>query len=130
MEDRLELERMTVAWDAPSHAVVVQFLGFVEGGTLRKALERVIELMASRLASRLISDLREMKVLSQKDQQWIDEDWLPRAKAAGLRTNAILLPTSALARLSAEAITQRVENDIHLGYFSDIDDARQWLATL
>ncbi len=115
-----------MSWDAPSHAVLIRIYGYVEGETLRVPCNKGIDLMISKRSSRLITDSREMKALTQQDQQWVDEDWRPRARAAGLRRNAILVPKSAVAKLTVTAIVKKFD-EVQFGYFSEMDEARKWL---
>lgn len=129
MTMHFELERITVTWDAPSRSAMVVFHGYVEGEVLRAALDKVLELLTTNESSRLISDTREMKAMTQDDQRWIEEDWRPRARAAGLRLNAVLLPASAIAKLSVVAVVKKVPPvATQFAYFSELDEARAWLA--
>jgi glutathione S-transferase len=115
-----------VGWDAASQAVLVRVSGYVEDEALRDFCNKAIELMVSKRSSKLITDSREMKPLTLEDQRWIDEDWRPRAWAAGLRRNAILVPTSAVAKLSVTALVRKFD-EVQFGYFSEMDEARKWL---
>ena len=125
MDERAEIAGMTVSWDAPSHAVLIRICGYVEGEALRLPCNKAIELMISKRSSRIITDSREMRVLTQQDQQWIDDDWRPRARAAGLRRNAILVPKSAVAKLTMAAVLRKFD-EVQFGYFSELDEARKW----
>jgi hypothetical protein len=128
MSMHFEFERITVTWDAPSSAAMIVFNGYVEGEVLRAALDKVLEILVVNRSSRLISDTRNMKALTQADQGWIDEDWRPRARAAGLRLNAVLLPASTIAKLSVAAVVRKVPAEAtQFAYFSEIDQARAWL---
>ncbi|HZF51667.1 MAG TPA: hypothetical protein VE093_23595 [Polyangiaceae bacterium] len=126
MNDRAAIEPVTVHWDAPSHAVLIRFRGFAEGEILHRPCDAVIDLLISRRSSRLISDSREMKAMTQEDQRWIDEDWRPRARIAGLRLSAVVVPKSVVAQLSLTAIAKKLD-DLQYGYFSELDEARKWL---
>ena len=128
MSMHFEFEGITVTWDAPSSAAMIVFHGYVEGEVLRAALDKVLEILIANRSSRLISDTRVMKALTQADQLWIDEDWRPRARAAGLRLNAVLLPASTIAKLSVTAVVKKVPAEAtQFAYFSEIDQARAWL---
>jgi hypothetical protein len=130
MTSHFEFEGITVTWDEPSNAAMVVFHGYVEGKVLREALDKVLEVLVAKGSSRLISDGRGMKALRQEDQLWIDEDWRPRARTAGLRLNAVLLPASAVATLSVKAIVRRVPSELtRFAYFNEIDEARAWFGS-
>lgn len=127
MRDSAEKKPVTVSWDAPSNAVLVRFWGYADGESLRESLNMVVDLLISKRSNKLISDTLQMKALTQEDQRWIDEDWRPRARAAGLRRNAVLMPKSVVAQLSLTAITKDIDY-FEFGYFSDLDEARRWLS--
>jgi hypothetical protein len=126
MDKRPEIAGITVSFDAPSHAVLMRIYDYVEGEPLRQSCDKAIELMISKRSSRIITDTREMKALTQADQRWIDDDWRPRARAAGLRQNAVLVPKSAVAKLTVTAIVKKFD-EVQFGYFSEMDEARRWL---
>jgi hypothetical protein len=64
----------------------------------------------------------------QVDQQWVNQDWFPRAIAAGLRFMAYVAPRSSVARLSIKQIMSKVnEVEVLQGYFDDLQQARTWL---
>jgi hypothetical protein len=126
MADQAETRSIVVTWDELSQAVIFRIAGHVEGEPLRQACDKTLELLESRQSSRLITDSREMKALTQKDQRWIDDDWGPRARAAGLRWNAILVPKSAVAQLTVTSLVNHF-GDLQFGYFFEEDEARRWL---
>lgn len=115
-----------MSWDAPSHAGLMRIYGYVEGDALRVPCNKWLDLMIAKRSSRLITDSRDMKALAQQDQQWIDEEWRPRAQAAGLRRNAILVPKSAVAKLTVTTVVKKFD-EVQFGYFSELDEARRWL---
>jgi hypothetical protein len=117
---------VSVTWDAPSHAVILRVWGFVEGETLRASCNEALQLLSKMGSKRLITDSLEIKPLTQADQRWVDEDWRPRAQAAGLRRNAILVPKSAVAQLTMNAVVRRFD-EVQFGYFSELAEAREWL---
>lgn len=126
MNNRPENAGITVSFDALSHAVLMRIYDYVEGEPLRMCCNKAIELMISKRSSRIITDSREMRALTQADQQCIDDDWRPRARAAGLRQNAVLVPKSAVAKLTMAAVLRKFD-EVQFGYFSELDEARKWL---
>ena len=47
-------------------------------------------------------------------------------QAAGLRRNAILVPKSAVAKLTMTTLVKKFD-EVQFGYFSEMDEARKWL---
>jgi hypothetical protein len=117
-----------LSWDASLRTVVVVWEGFNEAGSFRPIMERVLEMMKSNGASRMLADLRDAKVNSQEDQKWLYEDWMPRAIQAGLRSTAFVVPKSTIAQLGLRRSIQRVDkNDFLIAHFEDVEGAREWL---
>jgi len=68
--------------------------------------------------------------MKQSNQDWMTQNLLPRAFAAGLRRVAVVMPTSALAMMNSEAMLARVRSDTRLsfGYFETVEEATSWLS--
>jgi hypothetical protein len=70
-----------------------------------------------------------MKVIKQSDQEWVNQDWMPRVLAAGLRRMALVIPKSGLALMNVQEIMSRVPGTkLDVAYFATIDEAREWLS--
>ena len=84
------------------------------------------------LASRLLIDGRRGRVMKQSNQDWMTQNLLPRAFAAGLRRVAVVMPTSALAMMNSEAMLTRMryETRLSFGYFATLEEATSWLSEL
>lgn len=123
-----ESNGLVVAWDDATRCTVLRLERYAEGEELRKAIDSTLKLLEKRGANKLLTDSREMKVIRQEDQRWVDEDWLPRARVAGLAYNALVMPKSAIAWLTVDAMVKKVPvGEVEFGYFSDIEEAKSWL---
>lgn len=121
---------IAVLWDDAAACVVLQVRGYIEGEELRRALDSVVRLTAEKRSRALVSDTHNMKAITQEDQLWMDEDWRPRMMAAGLRYNAVVMPTSAIAKMSLAAIVKRVPaGEIEFAYFSTLEEAKAWISS-
>jgi hypothetical protein len=121
-------KNLVVTWDDTIKCAVLQIERYVEGDEFRKAADVTLNLLERRQARKLLTNSSEMKVLPQDDQRWVDEDWRPRATAAGLRYNAVVAPKNAIAQLTVENMMKKVPaGAIELAYFSDVEEARSWL---
>lgn len=118
-----------VSWDATLRAVHIQAQGWANTTEGRAVLEAAIRALTEHQASRFLYDGLNMKVIKQDDQEWIAQDWLPRALAAGLRHTAMVIPKSGLAMMNVDDITASVpDNEIDVRYFTTVGKAREWLA--
>lgn len=90
-------------------------------------LDAIIRALRAHNASRWLLDGRKMRVLKQSDQDWITQNWLPRAAAAGMRLAAVVLPTSAVAMTNVDDVARVSENGIDVRFFSTVELAAEWL---
>lgn len=121
---------LTIYWDELCQAVRLEWKSYVEGEQARQGLEEGLRLFQRKHTSRWLADVRLLGPVRQIDQQWINQDWFPRAIAAGLRSLATVTPRSAIARMSVRQIMSKVnEVDVVNNYFDDLEQARAWLRT-
>src|SRR4051812_25850168 len=91
---------ITITWDEVTKSVQATGQGFVEGTQFRIPMDKGLELLKEKAASKWLADMREQKVLTQTDQDWTIQNWTPRAVAAGLKKSAFVIPKSALGQLT------------------------------
>jgi hypothetical protein len=123
-----QTKNLLVTWDDSIRCSVLQLNRYVEGEEFRKAADSALRLLERKSACKLLTNSLEMKALPQEDQLWVDEDWRPRATAAGLLYNAVVIPKSPIAQLTVDTMMKRVPvGVIEFAYFSDIEEAKSWL---
>ncbi len=121
---------LTIHWDETIKCVIMQWKGFAQSNQLRTGLNKGLELIKQKKATYWLADLRNLKVISLEDQKWSNEDWFPRALATELRRMAIVEASSAVTQLGVKNIMSRVNGqDLEVHYFSDVEQAKQWLGS-
>ncbi len=119
---------LTIYWDDYCNAVRMEWKSYVEGDQARLGLEAGLGLLQKNRCSRWLADVRCLGPVRQIDQDWVNQDWFPRAIAAGLRYMATVTPTSVIASMTVRRIMSRVnEVDMLNSYFDDLEHAREWL---
>jgi hypothetical protein len=94
----------------------------------REVMEQVLSWLIDTQHGRVLADQRYMVPFSAAEQQWIQEQWYPRAIGAGhYRRRAVLLAHDAAARHSSAAVTMPVRNQISYCSFDDEAEAIAWL---
>lgn len=76
---------LTLSFDSHLQAVIMSWNGFASSSEFRAANEQVLKLLSEKNCHNIIADCREMKIISLTDQQWLYQDWIPRATQAGLK---------------------------------------------
>jgi hypothetical protein len=107
-----------VTWNSDLRAAYLESQGWADAGESHAALDAVIRALRAHRGSRCLVDNRK-KAIRAADQEWIAENWLPRAAGAGLRLTAIVEPEIGPATITIKEIEVR--------YFSTVVRAAEWL---
>ena len=118
----------SVAYDREVECVVMVWKGYATSPLFRETNERVLACLKENGATRLLGDVADFVLIGAEDQAWLNDDWIPRAIAAGLRRVALVQPTYYFNRVAVENVGRRTDPQrLALGYFGDVEGARAWL---
>ena len=118
----------SVRWDEDGQFVLVQWDGWAHSAEFAALLDAEIQALRDHHGSRLLADCRRQKVLNPADQERANEQWLPRAMAAGLKRFAAVLPSSGLASVNLQdSLGKAPDGALDVAYFRTVDEARDWL---
>jgi hypothetical protein len=117
-----------VKWDPGLQAVSTEWQGWADRSEFLAVLDASLAAIKRHHASRGLVDSLKQEALSPPDQDWVNQDWFPRALAAGLRRLALVIPESALVMMSIEDVLSRVRGTmLDVAYFATVAEARTWL---
>jgi hypothetical protein len=120
----------TVGYDSDVPCVIMTWKGYATSRAFREANERVLGVIAERKATKVLGDIEEFVLIGSDDQNWLTNDWIPRAMAAGLRTAALITPAFYFNRVAVESVGQRLDPEAFtLRFFESREAARAWLAS-
>ena len=120
----LDTPYVLVRWEWRWPGVYVKWKAWANSSEYRAAQEVIILAFRENHASRDLIDSTDRRVVSDDDQKWLVENWMPRAAAAGRRWTAIVMPKSALGRTIAENIdTYARSKHITIEHFETVEDA-------
>lgn len=114
-------------YDDTVPCICVVWKQYATSKQLRFIHEKLLELIASHGASKVLGDDTALPTIHQEDQNWILKNWLPRARAAGLKAGASKKPSAYFGRKSVEAIHSFKLEDVALRSFDDLAEGRAWL---
>jgi hypothetical protein len=102
---------------------------FAEDDEIVIAKNKLTDMLIQTGATAYLSDLRNFKGASPKNQLWVRDVWFPKAYNAGLRTIAFLFSEDVFAEFSVEtAIGGEYAKKVNLKKFKTIEEAEQWLS--
>jgi hypothetical protein len=120
----------TVRWDGRTDAVVVEWADDVGGEAYRDCMERVLDTIVARDATKLLTDSQKQGLMAEEDQVWTADDWEPRAVEAGLQYVAVVYPTDRSAKTTVDmSARMRPHTELERVFTDDIEEARNWLRT-
>ncbi|GEO05095.1 hypothetical protein AAE02nite_27590 [Adhaeribacter aerolatus] len=110
-------------------ALVAIFDDFMKPEEFKRRCNKTLELVKETGITKALIDTRDLKVMVQENQRWIDDVWYPEAKRVGLRHMAFIIPEDFFGKLSVETANRRVvrEGVIQVHYFDEEEAARNWL---
>src|ERR1700680_563833 len=119
----LDTPYVCVRWIGGGPWVLVEWKAWANSSEFRAAHETVLIALRENHASRNLIDATASKVVSNDDQKWLIETWIPRAAAAGRRWTAVVMPKSALARTISENIDKRPRPNLtKVEYFDTVEE--------
>lgn len=119
---------VTVSWDESTQAVTVVWKGFVTLDKVRTGLEKALELYQAKGKGKWLADTTQILPFGKEAERWMNEDWFPRAIAAGVKKMALLIPKSSLGKMSLESLMGKVPGtDLTTAYFDNQEAAKKWL---
>ncbi|WP_424018150.1 STAS/SEC14 domain-containing protein [Halorientalis pallida] len=120
----------SVHWDGGTETITVEWDGDVGGEDYRDVMERVLDWIVDRDATKLLVDARKQGLMSEADQDWTVADWQPRAVEAGLTDKAIVYPEDRPARTTVDMSARKSpQPGLERLFTEDIEEARNWLGT-
>jgi hypothetical protein len=117
-----------VSWHPACQAAHIEWQGWANPTEFAAANDAIITALKQHLSTRALGDCRDMKVIQQSDQEWINQNWFPRVIAAGLTRMAIVISKSGLVQMIVEDLISRVPGTkLDVGYFDTLREAGAWL---
>jgi hypothetical protein len=117
-----------VTWDPTLQAVHTEAQSWADPSEMAAVLEAGLQALTEHGGSRWLADGRSMKVVKQSDQDWIVQEFFPRALAAGLKRIALVIPESGLAMTTLDQLVHRLPaSNLEVAFFPTVDEARSWL---
>ena len=98
---------------------------------IQEFYEQVLSLLLRTNVRRVLSEHGQREPLSQAAQQWITEDWIPRAmQQANTHHCAIVEGANPVHRLSTQSVVSSAPEDFQFRRFDTFAPADAWLREL
>jgi hypothetical protein len=118
----------SVTWDEEGRFVHVEWRGWANPTEFSALLDAEVAALREHRGTRMLADCRRQKGLTAADQDLANDNWLPRALAAGLKRVAVVVPSSGLAAGNLrERLDKARPGSLEVAYFATPDEARDWM---
>lgn len=117
-------------WEEPEGYIRLEYrAGLREAAQFRALLTHSAQAMSRRQWNKMLVDQREMAPFSPVEQEWMTNEWLPRAvQENGYRHGAILVAHNVFARLATNQFMMASRGLPHIyRTFETEDSAVSWL---
>jgi hypothetical protein len=124
----LNNEYATLVFHEDTKIVHHTFHKVIGGDSFRSVLNSGVELLKQNHAQKWLSDDRNNSALSDEDTQWSMTQWFPRAKEAGWKYWALVVPEDMMARLNLkDFVDSYYDQGLRIMVFTDPNVAMDWL---
>ena len=122
-------EIYNIYFDKEINAVVMEWNGYATSKQFKQGTELMLNTLISNNCSKVLADIKDMKIIAMEDQQWLNEEFLPRATKFGFRVIAIIKPEFYFNKVAVETISYKVDKDkLTINFFDNIEEAKAWLS--
>jgi hypothetical protein len=120
----------TIYFDKENDHVVMEWNGYATSREFKEGTELMLNTLIQNKASKVLADIREMKIIGMEDQQWLENDFLPRATKFGFKTLAIIQPKAYFNKVAVETVSYKVDKEkLSINFFDDPEKGIEWLRT-
>ncbi|WP_375558815.1 hypothetical protein ACE193_13835 [Bernardetia sp. OM2101] len=116
----------------PIPHIYIKWEFMVEENLFREGMEKLIEMMKEHKTGKILSNVTQLGPLSDEDQAWCVDDWLPRALAVGYTSVANIIAEDIFGTMAVDGILKNAaeKSPIDMHYFEGEVKATAWLANL
>ena len=95
------------------------------------SLEYVLQLMRQHRTGKILAKVTSLTSTQSQQLDWFEQDWLPRALAAGYKAFAAVGPVPLLSELIISPTATQVQGQgVKVSFFKTLPDAQEWLGQI
>ncbi|MCA9688594.1 MAG: STAS/SEC14 domain-containing protein [Myxococcales bacterium] len=119
---------LTLSWEADGNVVCAEWKDKVSSEPMREGLDVGLKLVTEKQSQRWLVDSRRLETIDPADVKWVNDNWMPRAVAAGLRSMAFVMAKKIVMQITMKSFIARInDRELRNAYFDNIEEARAWL---
>jgi hypothetical protein len=120
-----------IYFNAVENYVVMQWNGYATSNQFREGTELMLNTLIQHKSTKVLADIRSMKIIGMEDQQWLEKDFIPRAVKFGFEALAIIQPTAYFNKVAVETVSYKVDKEkLSISFFDNMASAKEWLKNI
>nr|WKN39872.1 STAS/SEC14 domain-containing protein [Tunicatimonas sp. TK19036] len=126
VQNALDKEFLHMDYNETTHWLYTRWMGDVTLEDVKKGGEEILKQVQVHSCAKVLNDNRDVTGSWDEANDWIQQDWMPRMIAAGLRKFAHIISPDIFAAMSVEEMATRASG-YEMRIFEDIGEAKAWL---
>jgi formate dehydrogenase maturation protein FdhE len=116
----------------PMPHLYIKWEFMIDDNFFREGMEKLLEMIEEHKTGKILSNVTQLGPLSDDDQKWCIDSWLPRALAVGYSSVANVIAEDIFGKMAVDDILNNAaeKSPIKMQYFEDEEKATEWLASL
>jgi len=120
-----------IYFDKEINAVIMEWNGYATSKQFKEGTELMLNTLIKNNCSKVLADIKDMKIIAMEDQQWLNEEFLPRATTFGFKAIAIVKPDYYFNKVAVETISYKVDKEkLTINFFDNSEEAKEWLGKI
>ena len=129
METNTEI--YNIYFDEEINSVVMEWNGYATSKQFKQGTELMLNMLIKNNCSKVLADIKDMKIITMEDQQWLNEEFLPRATTFGFKAIAIVKPHYYFNKVAVETVSYKVDKEkLTINFFDNSEEAKEWLSKI
>lgn len=118
-----------IYFDKVKEYVVMEWNGYANSQEFRAGTEKMLEQLEKHKASKVLADIKNMVLIAQSDQAWLQDYFIPKAIERGFQKIAIVKPDHYFNQVALQTIAaQTKRHALTMEFFEDRLSAGNWLS--
>ena len=93
-----------------------------------EACDYALNIMKETNAKKMIADNSKVSVVAMENQNWLTQNWFPRALQLGFQYSAVIFSDDAFVKFAVKRIENNIEDKLFVvHYFNELSPAKAWL---
>jgi hypothetical protein len=118
-----------LVWDEETKVLESTQMRQMSSQEFRATLERLLVFMKDKKARKYLADMSDAGNIAPEDLVYSETEWFARARSAGVKTIAVVMPKSLSGHMALDRLVDRnaQAQGVARMLFKDVESAREWI---